>query len=67
AFRATSARAPAGDRPWSRAGPPPPEEALRLSFAPRLAKPDAATQAVSPPVDPTDPDDDGETGADEDQ
>ncbi|GLK69523.1 competence protein ComEC [Hansschlegelia plantiphila] len=55
-FSATAARDPGGLRPWT--GPPnaiaPPEQALRLTFSPRLRQASADAQQ---PVDPTDPDD----------
>lgn len=54
AFRAVSARDPSGVRPWERrAASSPPEQALRLVFAPKAA---ATTTVRERPVDPTDED-----------
>ncbi len=54
AFRAVPARDPSGARPWERRGSgPPPEQALRLVFAPKTA---SLPMAFERPVNPTDED-----------
>ncbi|MDR6285836.1 competence protein ComEC [Methylopila jiangsuensis] len=68
-FHAVAGRAPASDRPWSRAAESAPPDALRLSFAPRRNSPALASPAADglSPVDPTDPDDDADLNPDDDQ
>ncbi|GLK80917.1 ComEC/Rec2 family competence protein [Methylopila turkensis] len=64
-FVGTAARTPGSDRPWSPAGlDPPPDDALRLQFAPRRAPTSAASDAVDPTDDPDEPD---ERAAEDDQ
>jgi competence protein ComEC len=66
-FIGRSARNPAGSRPWQRgsalATAPPPDDALKLVFAPRARAPAAVDRPIV--VDPTSPDEEPPPGEDQ--